>query len=320
MAEPTLLQQARERMHRRATRSGGLELYAVLLGEAVELILQYLEHEADTPLRDRVAELEAMSEAHGHNIATLFADLDAYLEHRMAKPAQVPSASTLQRYTGAVRLRGSFAGETLHMGDIDGAECEIGYAAAPAPTLTALPKAAQVPGEQQVNELIRDASAHVVNVAIKTEGPIVPRCAICGLGKSVHMEGASPRVKHIFDPETPDEPKCEPHTVDMHKFTLCPGQNVRLPDGRFVQNMSTTVIWLDVADGAVRAGVDAPAVPAGDLDLDLDALQRLCDAATRERYASFCEWWSDEKAQSEEAILAARELAERFRRGEVQHA
>jgi hypothetical protein len=40
----------------------------------------------------RLVELEAMSEAHGHNISTLFADLDAYLEHRMAKPAQVPDA------------------------------------------------------------------------------------------------------------------------------------------------------------------------------------------------------------------------------------
>lgn len=43
------------------------------------------------------------------------------------------------------------------------------------------------------------------------------------------------------------------------------------------------------------------------------------DAGLRERYAKFCEWWCDEKAQSEEAREGAHELADRFRRGEVQH-
>jgi len=41
------------------------------------------------------------------------------------------------------------------------------------------------------------------------------------------------------------------------------------------------------------------------------------DTGVREHFATFCEWWCREKAQSEEAIEGAIELAERFRRGEV---
>jgi hypothetical protein len=42
------------------------------------------------------------------------------------------------------------------------------------------------------------------------------------------------------------------------------------------------------------------------------------DTGVRQHFATFCEWWCREKAQSEEAVEGALELAERFRRGEVQ--
>lgn len=65
---------------------------------------------------------------------------------------------------------------------------------------------AQVPSEQQVNDLIREASAHVVNVAIKTQGPIVPRCAECGGDREYWPHSTKPPTGEMHHPFRPSDP------------------------------------------------------------------------------------------------------------------
>jgi hypothetical protein len=97
---------------------------------------------------------------------------------------------------------------------------------------------AQVPSERQVNELIREASAHVVNVAIKTQVP-------------------------------GDIPWTPPGQCDGAKCAQCGEDGAHLNHAPYFNRASHPFVRPAAADGPAFA------------DLDLDALQKLCDAATQ---------------------------------------
>lgn len=150
------------------------------------------------------------------------------------------------------------------------------------------------------------------------------RCKRCGASSMVIGLSCNGEMGHDFGPaQVPGDPTL---SVDRQEEPLLWFESQE----EFDEAARARVAELDATrarltgmqsaiDDAMRKALDKQGISLTDA-LDLDELQRLCDAATCERYALFCEWWCDEKAQSQEAIEAARELAERFRRGEVRHA
>lgn len=71
--------------------------------------------------------------------------------------------------------------------------------------------------------------------------------------------------------------ECRPPTVTLHDLVLTPGERKALPDGRELINHGSATLYVNLRDNTAR--YDAPPSTAVG-DLDLDALQRLCDAAT----------------------------------------
>ena len=99
-------------------------------------------------------------------------------------------------------------------------------------------------------------------------GPAVD-CADCGNRE----EYASHFRREDYHHFRRGEPK--PAAVTLHDLVLHPGESRDLPDGRHLHNRGQTALFINLRTNTVRMA-PPPTVAS---DLDLDELQRLCDAA-----------------------------------------